>query len=90
MNYSFLPPSAYNRVADTLEATYTGVRNRVLAWQADGTLPQAYLPVFMNYGFYRQDYWARLRPESRALARRVALDVDPEGLFRTRTGGWKP
>jgi len=90
MNYSFIPQFEYARMADTLEATYTGIRNRVLAWQADGTLPQAYLPLFMNYGFFRQDYWSRLRPESRALAHDVSLKVDPEGLFRTRTGGWKP
>ncbi|KAH8600975.1 hypothetical protein B0O99DRAFT_681832 [Bisporella sp. PMI_857] len=90
MNYSFIPQSAYEFMADTIEATYTGVRDRVLAWQADGTLPQGYMPVFMNYGFYRQDYFGRLRPENRALARRVAESVDPEGLFRTRTGGWKP
>lgn len=44
----------------------------------------------MNYGFYRQDYFGRLKPESRALAKRVADTVDPTGLFRTRTGGWKP
>jgi hypothetical protein len=59
-------------------------------WQEEGKLPEAYLPVFMNYGFYRQDYFARLKPESRALARRVQDEVDLGGLFRTRTGGWKP
>ncbi|CAO2650291.1 Nn.00g015830.m01.CDS01 [Neocucurbitaria sp. VM-36] len=90
MNYAFIPQTQYDQMADTMEATYSGVRNRVTAWQADGTLPQAYLPVFMNYGFYRQDYFGRLRPESRALAKRVSEQVDPAGLFRTRTGGWKP
>jgi hypothetical protein len=90
MNYSFLPTTPYETMADTMEATYTGVRNRVLGWQADGTLPQAYLPLFMNYGFYRQDYFGRLKPASRALARSVSEEVDPEGLFRDRTGGWRP
>ncbi|ORY10186.1 hypothetical protein BCR34DRAFT_539872 [Clohesyomyces aquaticus] len=90
MNYSFLPLTEYDRMADTLEATYSGVRNRIVGWQADGTLPQGYLPLFANYGFYRQDYWGRLRPESRALAKRVTDEVDPEGLFRTRTGGFRP
>jgi FAD/FMN-containing dehydrogenase len=90
MNYAFTPQSLYERMADTTEATYTGVRERVLKWQEDGKLPEAYLPVFMNYGFYRQDYFGRLKPESRALARRVQDEVDPGGLFRTRTGGWKP
>ncbi|KAF2866830.1 hypothetical protein BDV95DRAFT_598711 [Massariosphaeria phaeospora] len=90
MNYSFIPQSEYERMADTVEATYSGVRNRVLEWQASGKLPEAYLPVFMNYGFYRQDYFGRLRPENRALARSVANSVDPQGFFRTRTGGWRP
>jgi len=90
INYSFIPQTEYDRMADTIEATYSGVRNRVLAWQAEGKLPQAYLPLFMNYGFERQDYFARLKPENRALARRVSQEVDPAGLFRARTGGWKP
>lgn len=90
MNYAFLPQSLYQQMADTMEATYTGVRNRVLAWQESGILPQAYLPLFMNYGFYRQDYFGRLKPEMRALARRVSEQVDPTGFFRDRTGGWKP
>ncbi|KAF1951393.1 FAD-binding domain-containing protein [Byssothecium circinans] len=90
MNYAFLTLPNYEKMANTMEATYSGVRDRVLGWQADKTLPEAYLPVFMNYGFYRQDYFGRLRPESRALAKSVADEVDPEGLFRTRTGGWKP
>ncbi|KAM7205157.1 hypothetical protein V8F20_003294 [Naviculisporaceae sp. PSN 640] len=90
INYSFLLPSDYDRMADTMEATYTGVRQRVLAAQQAGKLPDVYLPIFMNYGFYRQDYFGRLKPESRALAKSVAERVDPNGLFRTRTGGWKP
>lgn len=90
MNYAFLPLTDYAKMADTMQATYSGVRDRVVAWQADGTLPQAYLPIFMNYGFYRQDYFGRLKPESRALAKSVSAEVDPDGLFRTRTGGWRP
>jgi hypothetical protein len=90
INYAFTPQSLYERMANTMEATYSGIRERVVAWQAEGKLSDAYLPLFMNYGFYRQDYFARLKPESRALARRVADQVDPRGLFGTRTGGWKP
>jgi hypothetical protein len=90
MNYAFLPQNLYDSMADTMEATYTGVRERVLNWQQEGKLPQAYLPLFMNYGFYRQDYFGRLKPESRAVARRVSESVDPKGFFRDRTGGWKP
>ena len=90
INYSFVSPTDYNSMAQTHEATYTGVRDRVLSWQAEGKMPEGYLPVFMNYAFHQQDYFARLRPESRALAHRLSLEVDPDGLFRNRTGGWKP
>ena len=90
INYSFLLPSDYERMSDTMEATYTGVRERVLAGQQAGRLPDVYLPLFMNYGFYRQDYFGRLKAGSRALAHEVAERVDPGGLFRGRTGGWKP
>lgn len=90
MNYAFTLQSSYDRMADTMEATYGGVRTRVQGWQEDGTLPKSYNPIFMNYGFFRQDYFGRLKPENRALAKRVQAEVDPDGLFRTRTGGWRP
>jgi hypothetical protein len=90
MNYAFTPQSLYKQMAVTMETTCSGVRNRVLAWQTEGKLPRAYLPLFMNYGFFRQDYFGRLRPESHTLARRVADAVDSRGLFRSRTEGWKP
>ncbi|KAL7626062.1 hypothetical protein AAE478_002832 [Parahypoxylon ruwenzoriense] len=86
LNYSFLLPSYYDKMDKTLQETYGGVRERVLGWQKDGTLPDIYLPVFMNYGFYQQDYFARLRPENRAFAKSVSESVDPKGFFRTRTG----
>ncbi|KAI1378485.1 FAD-binding domain-containing protein [Hypoxylon crocopeplum] len=90
LNYSFLPQGDYERMDVTLQQTYGGVRERILGWQQDGTLPDVYLPVFMNYGFHQQDYFARLRPESRAFAHAVSENVDPTGFFRTRIGGWKP
>jgi len=91
LNYSFFLPSDYEKMDRTLQETYTGIRQRVLGWQGDGTLQSGvYLPIFMNYGFYREDYFSRLRPENAALARSVAMQVDPNGLFRGRTGGWKP
>lgn len=48
MNYAFLPQTLYEEMADTMEATYSGVRDRVTAWQAGGILPEAYLPVFVS------------------------------------------
>ncbi|KAK3291637.1 uncharacterized protein B0H64DRAFT_409636 [Chaetomium fimeti] len=90
LNYAFLLPSDYGKMDGKMVETYGGIRERVTAWQAEGKLPDVYLPVFMNYGFYRQDYWGRLKQASRDLAREVAERFDPAGLFRDRTGGWKP
>ncbi|KAH6842401.1 hypothetical protein B0I37DRAFT_381844 [Chaetomium sp. MPI-CAGE-AT-0009] len=90
LNYAFLLPSDYGKMEGKMVETYGGIRERVVAWQAEGKLPDVFLPVFMNYGFYQQDYWGRLKQASRDLAREVAERFDPTGLFRDRTGGWKP
>lgn len=90
VNHSFLLQPSFEPMADKLEATYKGIKSLVLQWQAQGKLPDVYLPILMSYGFYRVDYWARLKPASRDFARRVAASVDPDGVFRKRTGGWKP
>jgi len=36
MNYSFIPQTEYGLMWDVMEATYTGVRKRVVDWQAEG------------------------------------------------------
>ena len=78
INYSFVLPTDYERMSDTMEKTYTGVRERVLTAQKAGKLPNVYLPLFMNYGFYRQDYFGRLKPGSRARqAGRIVLARAP-------------
>lgn len=59
--------------------------------QGEGKLrADVHLPVFMNYGFYAQDYWGRLKQGMRELAQEVVARYDPAGVFRQRTGGWKP
>lgn len=90
VNFMFLLPSDYDKMQGVMKETYSGIREKVVGWQGDGTLPDAYVPILMSYGNSQQDYFARLKPESRALAKSVANRVDPKGLFRDRTGGWKP
>ncbi|KAK4220792.1 hypothetical protein QBC38DRAFT_163328 [Podospora fimiseda] len=91
LNYAFLNPGDYSMMEGKMESTYGGIRDRVLGWQAEGKLQSnVYLPVFMNYGFYKQDYFGRLKAGSRQLASDVAGRVDPDGVFSGRTGGWKP
>lgn len=91
VNTSFALHAHYEVVANAIKAFYDEVRQLVLDLMADGFVDEdTYLPLFANDGFFEQDYWGRLKPESRALAQSVAADVDPDGFFRERTGGWKP
>ena len=95
VNYSYInvgeTQALYSQMTRKMEDTYGGIRSLVKRWERSGVLPKGlYLPVFMNYGFFRQDYFARLKPANRALAKRVANAVDPRGFFRDRTGGWRP
>ncbi|KAH7122150.1 hypothetical protein B0J13DRAFT_156901 [Dactylonectria estremocensis] len=84
-NYSHLLRTDSPRIDVVMKETIEGVRDLVL----QGQDADAFLALFMNDGYYSQDYFGRLRPEARRLAKRVAADVDPEGLFQYRTGGFK-
>ncbi|KAH3920839.1 hypothetical protein HBI56_011090 [Parastagonospora nodorum] len=66
-----------------------GSRNLITDFQKSGKLPDAYLPLFMNDAYFRQDYFARLRGSSLSLARSARDLYDPEGFFRTHTKGWR-
>lgn len=91
LNYSFTFNASYEKVDTVMRDTYTGVAGVVQNYTEAGVLPaDAYLPLFANDAFYSQDYFGRLRPEKAELARRVQREVDPEGVFKSRTGGWKP
>lgn len=68
---------------------FTGMREKIQGFVADGTLEDAYVPLFMNDANYQQDYFARLRPEKLAYAQEIRSALDPDGFFRDRTGGFK-
>lgn len=86
---SNMRPSHAPKVDAALVDIYSGIRDRVQSFIANGTLQDAYLPLFMNDANYQQDYFGRLRPETLAFARSVRDEVDPNGFFRDRTGGFK-
>ena len=89
-NYSFTFNSSSEDVDAAMRDTFGGVGDLVRHYTEAGDLPgDAYLPLFSNDAFYSQDYWGRLRPEKTALARRVQQELDPKGMFKKRTGGWK-
>ena len=90
MNYAFSLQSDYEKLDGIMQETYGGLRERVLGYVQEARLPDVYCPLFMNYAYYRQDYWGRLKPENAEFAHAVAEQVDPAGFFRNRTGGWKP
>ncbi|TPX06688.1 uncharacterized protein E0L32_002184 [Thyridium curvatum] len=88
-NYAYTLPVDRNTIDSAMQRTYQGVRELVERGTQAGILTERYLPLFMNDGYYRQDYFGRLRPEMAQLARRVRDGVDPEGLWKDRTGGFK-
>ncbi|TGJ84033.1 hypothetical protein E0Z10_g4738 [Xylaria hypoxylon] len=90
LDYSFLSSLSYSQVDKTMRDTYSGFKTIVEDYQDGGLLPKdVYLPLFQNDCFYPQDYFGRLKPEKLALARRVQAEVDPNGFWKTRTGGFK-
>jgi hypothetical protein len=90
LDYSFLFDSDYAQIDQTMQDTYNGLADQVTEFQQQGKLESdVFLPVFMNDGFYRQDYFGRLKEERQELARSVRDELDPQGLWRDRTGGFK-
>ncbi|KAI0836719.1 FAD binding domain-containing protein [Hypoxylon sp. FL0890] len=90
LDYSFYFKSDYDQIDLTMRATYNGISDIVKGYQQSNVLPSdVYLPLFMNDCFYPQDYFGRLRPEKLQLAQKVQAEVDPDGFWKERTGGFK-
>ncbi|KAI1140162.1 FAD binding domain-containing protein [Hypoxylon sp. FL0543] len=90
LDYSFYYKSDYDQIDLTMRATYDGIADIVKSYQQSSALPSGvYLPLFMNDCFYPQDYFGRLRPEKLQLAQKVQAEVDPDGFWKERTGGFK-
>ncbi|TLS24718.1 hypothetical protein PpBr36_08166 [Pyricularia pennisetigena] len=88
-NYSYWFSLSDKAVAETTNKLVDGMKTLIDGYVADGTLPDAHRPLFMNDVYYNQDYWGRLRPEKRQLAADVRAQVDPQNIFAERTGGMK-
>jgi hypothetical protein len=86
-NYSYTFATDDKKMDAATQELYKGTQALVSQFQADGKLPEAYLPLFANDGYYRQDYFGRLRTAD--FARSVRDAYDPKGFFAKRTGGFK-
>lgn len=89
-NYFFPSTEEFGPVDRATVDAYEGVRELVQAFQEAGKLSDVYLPLFLNDVYYRQDYFGRVKPERRELAKRVVSEVDPKGWWGSRTGGVRP
>lgn len=87
LDYSWSFASGDNRIDFAMQNTYTGLNSVIEDFVDSGHLPDVYRPLFMNDAYFRQDYWGRIAPESREMARRTRERYDPEGFFQKRTSG---
>ena len=68
---------------------YGGVKTLVDGFAAEGVIADAYRPLFMNDGYFREDYFGRLKNTSRSLAANGQQRIDPHGFTKTRTSGFR-
>lgn len=89
-NMAYNGESLIPKIDAAMVDLHSGMHDRIQGFIDDGTLPDAYLPLFMNDANYQQDYFARLRPEIHQFAKDTRDKYDPDGFFRDRTNMWKP
>ena len=89
-NYSHLWKAQHEGIEEATVDSYEGAGQLIQGFEESGMLPKVYRPLFMNDGYHKQDFWGRMKPESRQRAARTVAEVDPEDLFKSRTGGFKP
>ncbi len=76
-----------NTVDQATQKIFKGTKAIIDGYQQSGKLAEAYLPLFANDAYFRQDYFARLRTAD--FARGVREQYDSQNFFRDRTQGWK-
>ncbi|CAI6335903.1 unnamed protein product [Periconia digitata] len=86
-NYSYWLGLDDEKMDVATQELYKGTKDIVTQYTEAGKLSQAYLPLFANDGYHRQDYFNRLRTTD--FARTVRDQYDPSGFFAGRTGGFK-
>ncbi|CZR63992.1 related to FAD dependent oxidoreductase [Phialocephala subalpina] len=89
VDFSYDLPTDDTQINAGVKEIFTGLRSLEQGFVKEGKLEDAYVPLFMNDANFQQDYWGRLSPGTAEFARAVRDEVDPRGLFRERTGGFK-
>ncbi|KAF2476240.1 FAD binding domain-containing protein, partial [Lindgomyces ingoldianus] len=78
-DYSYLLSDDDATMEDATQRLYEGMRELILGFTESGYLPEVYLPLFMNDGYFRQDYFGRLSIVDYAPT--VQDKYDPDGFF---------
>ncbi|KAJ5224974.1 hypothetical protein N7468_006199 [Penicillium chermesinum] len=90
LDFSYSFPVDDSKIDQATQNLYTGLDNLVQKNIDEGLLPDVYRPLFMNDAYFRQDYWGRIKPESKQAALDTRKNVDPDLFFQRRTsGGWR-
>ncbi|KAI0794172.1 FAD binding domain-containing protein [Fomes fomentarius] len=80
-------PKTDDRMDKATQEVYSGMKKIIEAAVRDGRVPDVYRPLFFNDGYWREDYWGRIHPDSRRLAESVKQEVDPTGFWKRRSAG---
>ncbi|KAL4912711.1 hypothetical protein BDW62DRAFT_216090 [Aspergillus aurantiobrunneus] len=87
LDFSYALSASDTKIDFANKNLYRGFDTMISEYAEHGILPDVYRPLFMNDAYYAQDYWGRIRPESRDVALKVREAYDPEKFFQTRTSG---
>ncbi|KAL4878318.1 hypothetical protein BJY04DRAFT_114143 [Aspergillus karnatakaensis] len=87
LDFSYAFAASDNKIDSANKNLYRGFDALISGFIEDGVLPDGERPLFMNDAYYSQDYWGRLSPASREVARGAREMYDPEGFWQRRTSG---
>jgi hypothetical protein len=87
-DYSHLLPINHPVIDDKTVETYTKMGNKISEYEQSGLLPDIHRPLFMNDAYFRQDYWGRLKPETRQRFQAIQDRYDPLNILSAKTRGF--
>jgi hypothetical protein len=88
LDYSHLLSINHPLIDQKTVETYTALGNKITEFEQEGLLPDIHRPLFMNDAYFRQDYWGRLKSETKARFQAIQDKYDPLNILEARTKGW--